>query len=196
MDLSSLVGTLMSADSLQGVGKTSKTDTNTVQSVLGAALPSLLSSAQAQSQDTATGFAEALLSHSKADTSNIASFLGKVDVEDGGKIVNHLLDADTLTAISKKAGVSKKDTKSVLSAAAPLLMSLLGQQTVSSASGSNASAIGAVASMLLQNADMGSLLGGLLGVESNTTASGKKKKPAAGKKQENIALNLLKNLLK
>ena len=196
MDLSSLVGTLMSADSLQSVGKTSKTDSKTVQSILGAALPSLLSSAQTQSQDATTGFAEALLSHSKADTSNIVSFLNKVDMEDGGKIVNHLLDANALTAISKKAGVSKKDVTSVLSAAAPLLMSLLGQQTVSSASGSNASAIGAVASMLLQNADVGSLLGGLLGVEGSTTASGKKKKPAANKKQTSVALNLLKKLLK
>lgn len=150
----------------------------------------------AQSQDATTGFAEALLSHSKADTSNIAAFLNKVDLEDGGKIINHLLDADALTAISKKAGVSKKDTKNVLSAAAPLLMSLLGQQTVSSASASNASAIGAVASMLLQNVDMGSLLGGLLGVEGNTTSSGKKKKPAANKKQTNVALSLLKKLLK
>lgn len=196
MDISSLVGTLMSADSLQSVGKTSKTDSKTVQSILGAALPSLLGSAQAQSQDATTGFAEALLSHSKADTSNIAAFLNKVDLEDGGKIINHLLDADALTAISKKAGVSKKDTKNVLSAAAPLLMSLLGQQTVSSASASNASAIGAVASMLLQNVDMGSLLGGLLGVEGNTTSSGKKKKPAANKKQTNVALSLLKKLLK
>ena len=125
MDISSLVGTLMSADSLQSVGKTSKTDSKTVQSVLGAALPALLGSAQAQSQDASTGFAEALLSHSKADTSDIASFLNKVDMEDGGKIVNHLLDADSLSAIAKKAGVSKRDTASVLSTAAPLLMSLL-----------------------------------------------------------------------
>ena len=196
MDISSLVGTLMSADSLQSVGKTSKTDSKTVQSVLGAALPSLLGSAQAQSQDASTGFAEALLSHSKADTSDIASFLNKVDMEDGGKIVNHLLDADSLSAIAKKAGVSKRDTASVLSTAAPLLMSLLGQQSVSSASASNASAIGAVTSMLLQNADVSSLLGGLLGVESNTTSSGKKKKPAANKKQTDVALNLLKKLLK
>lgn len=196
MDISSLIGTLMSADSLQSVGKTSKTDSKSVQSVLGAALPGLLSSAQAQSGDEATGFAEALLSHSKADTSDIASFLGKVDMEDGGKIVNHLLSGDAVADISRKAGVSKKDTTNILSAAAPLLMSLLGQQTVSSASDSNASAIGAVASALLQNADVGSLLGGLLGVESNTTASGKKKKPAAGKKQTNAVLGLLKNLLK
>lgn len=189
MDISSLIGTLMSADSLQGMGKTSKTDSKSVQSVLGAALPGLLSSAQAQSQDEATGFAEALLSHSKADTSDIASFLGKVDMEDGGKIVNHLLSGDAVADISRKAGVSKKDTTNILSAAAPLLMSLLGQQTVSSASGSNASAIGAMASTLLQNVDVGSLLGGLLGVGGNTTSSGKKK-------QTNVALNLLKKLLK
>ena len=195
MDISSLVGTLMSADSLQSVGKTSKTDSKTVQSVLGAALPSLLSSAQAQSQDTSTGFAEALLSHSKADTSNIASFLNKVDTDDGGKIVNHLLSSDAVADISRKAGVSKKDATNILSTVAPLLMSLLGQQSVSSASASNASAIGSVASMLLQNVDMGNLLGGLLGVESNTASSGKKK-PANSKKQENIAMNLLKNLLK
>lgn len=178
MDLSSLLGTLMSSASVQGLVQASHTNSNAVQSVLGAALPSLISGAQAQSQDPATGFADALLSHSKADTSDLASFLGKVDLEDGGKIIGHLLGKDKdsqLTAISDKAGVSTKDASDILSAAAPLLMSLLGKESVSSATGNSSSAIGSVASSLLQNVDIGSILAGLLG-------GGNTAQPAAAKK--------------
>ncbi len=191
MDLSSLLGTLMSSASVQGLGQASNTNSNAVQSVLGAALPSLISGAQAQSQDTATGFADALLSHSKDDTSDLASFLGKVDLEDGGKIISHLLGKDKdsqLTAISNTAGVAEKDTSNILSAAAPLLMSLLGKESVSSAADNSSSAIGSVASGLLQNVDVGSILAGILG-------GGNAAQPAAAKKTSLLG-KLLGKLLK
>ena len=166
MDISSLIGTMMSADSVQNIGKAAEADPKAVKNVLSAALPSLINGAKAQSEDTSTGFAEALLSHGKDDTSDLASFLGKVDLKDGGKIIGHLLgsaSSDEIAEISRKAGASKKDTSNILSAAAPLLMSLLGKQASSSSSDSSASAVGSVASLLLKNVDVGSLLGNLLG---------------------------------
>lgn len=166
MDISSLIGTMMSSDALQSIGKTAKLDDAAVKNVLTAALPSLLSGAKAQSEDTANGFAEALLSHGEKDTSDLAAFLDKVDLEDGGKIIGHLLGGsknDEISSIARAAGVDAKDTTSVMSAAAPLLMSLLGKQAASEASDKSASAVGSVASLFLKNADLGDLLGGLLG---------------------------------
>ena len=176
MDISSLIGTLMSADSTQGIGQTTNTNSSTVQNVLTAALPALLDGAKTQSQDTSTGFAQALLSHGQKDTSDIAAFLNKVDLIDGGKIVGHLLGSNSgsqISSIASSAGASKKDTSSILAAAAPLLMSLLGQQSAANTdSGAGTDAIGAAAALLLKNLDVGSILGSLLGVSS----SGKKGK--------------------
>lgn len=174
MDISSLLGTLLSSDSVQSIGQASNTNNNSVQNVLAAALPSLISGAQVQSQDTSTGFADALLSHSKDDTSNIASFLGNVDLEDGGKIIAHLLGKDKdsqLQSISNTTGVAQKDTTNILSAVAPLLMSLLGKESVSSAADNSSSAISSVASSLLQNVDVTSILAGLLGGGTQTASN-------------------------
>ena len=185
MDISSLVGTLMSADSVQNIGKATKTNKSAVTNVLAAALPSLLNGAKEQSADTSTGFADALLSHGKDDTSNLSSFLNKVDLDDGGKIIGHLLGSNAnaqVNTISQNTGVSKKDTNNILSAAAPLLMSLLGQQAASNASAQQSSAsannnaassaaIGTAASLLLSNMDVSSLLSGLLGGGNSQAAA-------------------------
>ena len=89
MDITSLIGTLLSSDSISGVSKTTKSSSSDVASVLSAALPLLLNGAQAQAEDknTAASFSKALASHGKDDTSDIASFLDKVDMEDGSKII-------------------------------------------------------------------------------------------------------------
>ncbi len=207
MDISSLVGTLMSSDSVSNLGKTTKTDNGTVKNVLSAALPSLLNGAKAQSEDSSSGFADALLSHGKKDTSNLASFLGGVDMTDGGKILGHLLGSksdDEISGIAKKAGASKKDTSDILSAAAPLLMSLLGKQSSSS---SGNSMLGDIASTLLQNVDVSDILGNLLGAgdsdskssasktKKKTASSAKKKTSSSKKKEENSVLGAVGDIL-
>ena len=175
MDISSLIGTLMSSDSLQNIASVAGTADKDVKDVLSAALPSLIDGAKEQCGDTATGFADALLSHGKADTSDLASFIKNIDIEDGGKIIGHLLGGkkeEQLDGIAKSTGVTKAGTANILSLAAPLLMSLLGQQATSSAEDSSPSAISSIASSLLGNADIGSILGSLLGGTSATgTAS-------------------------
>ena len=58
-------------------------------------------------------------------------------MEDGQKIVNHLLGketaAQTAQNISAKTGTSAANISNVLSAAAPLLMTLMGKQATKSA---------------------------------------------------------------
>ena len=146
---------------LSGLGQTTQTSNDDVQSVLTAALPSLLAGAQQQATgaDTSAGFAQALMSHGQNSTSDLNSFLNKVDLEDGNKILGHLLGSNSsaqINSIAKKSGVSTRSTASILCAAAPLLLSLLGQQ--SGANQSNASAS-------LINGSVASLLGGALGMQ-------------------------------
>ena len=194
MDINSLLGTLLSSDSVSGVSKATKADNNEVASVLNAALPMLLKGAKKQSEDkdTAESFATALLSHGKKDTSNLSSFLKNVDLDDGSKIIGHLLgkDDDSVKKIAKTSGVSTKKTGDILSAAAPLLMSLLGQESASKKSDNNVAL--ELAGALLKNVDVGDLIGDLLGGDSKKKKSSKKKDNDAGEIIGDILGALLK----
>ena len=194
MDMSSLLGVLLSSDSVSGVSKATKADNNEVASVLNAALPMLLKGAKKQSEDkdTAESFATALLSHGKKDTSNLSSFLKNVDLDDGSKIIGHLLgkDDDSVKKIAKSSGVSTKKTGDILSAAAPLLMSLLGQESASKKSDNNVAL--EIAGALLKNVDVGDLIGDLLGGDNKKKKSSKKKDNDAGEIIGDILGALLK----
>ena len=194
MDINSLLGTLLSSDSVSGVSKATKADNNEVASVLNAALPLLLKGAKKQSEDkdTAESFATALLSHGKKDTSNLSSFLKNVDLDDGSKIIGHLLgkDENSVKKIAKSSGVSAKKTGDILSAAAPLLMSLLGQESASKKSDNNVAL--ELAGALLKNVDVGDLIGDLLGGDNKKKKSSKKKDNDAGEIIGDILGALLK----
>lgn len=102
-------------------------------SVVEAVLPMLLRGmeSQAQNESTKQGFMKAVKDHGKDDSSDIANFLKNVDVDDGAKIVNHLLgsEAETVAAkANKKSGVSTKTILKVMAIIAPLLMSKLGNK--------------------------------------------------------------------
>ncbi len=198
MDISALMNSMLSSDSIKNLSKVSGATQKDVKKVLGSALPELLNGAVGQANDTATaeGFVGALSDHAKDDTSDVASFLSKVDLQDGGKILGHLLGAKTDETTEKaaaSAGVEKAKSSSILSAAAPLLMSLLGQQTSAESEQNNSSGIAGLMGSLLGSVDLGSLLGGLLGGSDNeeetTSASStgkkkKKKKKTSNKKDE------------
>ena len=183
MDLNALMQSLLSQDSLQNIESVTGTTEKQVKNVLSSALPSLLNGAMAQAtnEETAEGFVGALADHAKVDTADISSFFNGIDLTDGGKIVNHLLGDDkkaTTKEAAQKAGISQKKTGSILSAAAPLLMSLLGQQTASSSNSAsnNSSGIAGLMGSLLSNIDLGSILGGLLSSstqqQSNSNSGG------------------------
>jgi len=169
MDLNALVGTLLSGDSLSNMGKISGTSQNEVQDVLASVLPLLLNGAQnqAQNKNTATGFANALQNHAKADTSNLAAFLSNVDLDDGGKILGHLLGGEQQVATqraAKKAGLDIGKTATILAAAAPLLMSLMGQQSARKNNAARSNAVSPVGGdSLFGSADVVKLLSTLLG---------------------------------
>ena len=187
MDIQALMNSMLSSDSIKSLSKVTGTTQKDVKKVLGSALPDLINGAVGQANDagTAEGFVGALSDHAKDDTTDIASFLSNVDLQDGGKILGHLLGSGADAATEKaaaEAGVEKAQSGSILSAAAPLLMSLLGQQTSAESEQNNSSGIAGLMGSLLGNVDLGSLLGGLLGGSDSeeetttTTSTGKKKK--------------------
>lgn len=180
MDLTSMMKTMLSPDSIAKMSEKTGASTDEVKSVLLSALPAMLSGVQGQAsnRETVEGFAGALDSHAKDDTSDVAAFLSNVDINDGQKIVGHLLGGDKAAATraaAQKAGLSNKAAGSILGAAAPLLMSLLGQQVnqavqaqgqqqaAPSAGGLLAGLLGGGQQQATQSAGLGGLLGSLLG---------------------------------
>lgn len=154
MDLTSLMGALLSDNNVQSVSRKSGVSTGNVAGVLATALPMLLNGAnnQAQQKETTQSFHEAVLEHFKKDPE-------KVDLAEGEKIVDHLLgnDADKAEkAIAKQTGLSRAQVALILAAAAPIIMNMLGKQTSSQSSSASSTA---------------SLLGSLLGGGSNSSAS-------------------------
>lgn len=174
MDITSLLSTFMSGDSVSGLSSAANVSADSTKSILSAALPSLLSGAVSQSADseTAEGFAAALTQHAASDTSNLSSFLSGIDLDDGGKIISHLLGGktdSTVSQIAEQTGTTAQETSSVLSAAAPMLMSLLGQQTGSAQAAGTG--IADIMSSLMGNTDLTSVLSGLMGGSGNSAAA-------------------------
>lgn len=130
MDLSSIFGTLLSKEGISGIVEKTGASSGDVQNVLSSALPQLLSGADKQNtnSETSEGFVNALAQHAGNDTSNIASFFGKVDLQDGAKIIGHLLGKNGSDGVAQATGVNSASTSNILSSAAPMFMSLLGKQ--------------------------------------------------------------------
>ena len=183
MDVKSMLGTVVSQDSVKQISRSMNVPTKDVQNVLLSAIPALLGGAmdQANNQNTASGFVGALNQHSASDTSNLSSFLSSVDLDDGMKIIGHLLGGNSNAVAEQaaaKSGLDLGTTLKILAMAAPLLMSLLGktaqtqqqvqtqsatlqplQQNQQSGSGLN---ISSTLGSRLKNVDIGKLLISLL----------------------------------
>ncbi|MBO4988023.1 MAG: DUF937 domain-containing protein [Lachnospiraceae bacterium] len=198
MDINKLAGVLLGSDSISGLSSLTKVADKDVNSVLAEALPALLLGAnnQAKGKDTTESFAEALADHAKADTKDVEGFFGNIDLEDGAKIIGHLLGtekSDVTKKVAKKTGVSDDKTAMILAAAAPLLMSLLGQQA--DEDDNKSAGVEALIGALLENVDLVELLTGTSSNDSGKKKSTKKK--SAKKKEDNsVAGGLLNGLFK
>lgn len=198
MDINKLAGVLLGSDSISGLSSLTEVSDKDVNSVLAEALPALLNGAgqQAKGKDTTESFANALAEHAKADTKDVAGFFGNIDLEDGAKIIGHLLGAeksDVTKKVAKKTGVSDDKTAMILSAAAPLLMSLLGQQA--DEDDNKNAGVEALIGALLENVDLVELLTGASSKESGKK-KGTKKKAAKKKEDSSVAGSLINGLFK
>jgi len=216
MDLSSILQALASSDSIAAASEASGADADSTAKVLANALPLLMDGLHAQAHDDEknASVSKALSKHSQKDASDLTAFLGNVDVEDGSKIVSHLLGDNTqeaTKAIAKSSGVSTAQVIKILAVVAPLLMTLMGQQAkeenqtsgsglasvLSTLLGVGSSSHSSSASSASGNL-VGTLLSGILGTSSQ-------KEPnildsllgGSGKKQEaqNPLGNILESLL-
>lgn len=134
MDLNTLMKLMTSDNTVNALGSNSGTDSDAAMAVMSSLLPQLISGAsqQATNKKTAAGFQKALNDHSTANTRDIAAFIKSADLDDGEKIIQHLLGGETNTAVktaAKNAGISGKDAMKIAALAAPLLMGVLGQQS-------------------------------------------------------------------
>lgn len=178
----SLLNTVLGNDAVGALSKTSGAKKNQVESVIGAALPLMLEGMQ-QNANTKKGeqsLTQALADHASSDASDVKSFLSGVDAKDSAKILQHLFGDNTnktVSALSKKAGLDKGQTMSILLQLAPLLLSLLGQQNQNSSGG------------------VGSLLGSLLGGGSGSSGAGSLIGSLLGSGTSDAAGSLLGSLL-
>lgn len=196
MDASSILTTLLGSSSVSNIGKACDTDTGTVSAVLSQAVPALLKGADKQAADKASAksFASALADHAGVSTANLCTFMKNVDLDDGAKIIKHLLGsgaASTTKSIAKTAGTDVGTVSGILAAAAPLLMSLLGKSVGSDTS---ADALSSLIGSVMKNVNVGDVLGSLLGASGAKTSRAAKKSGTSGAVK--LAGDMLKGLLK
>jgi len=130
---------------------------------------------------------------------DMKGFIGNIDLEDGAKIIGHLLGAeksDVTKKIAKKTGVSDGKTAMILAAAGPLLMSLLGQQA--DEDDNKSAGVEVLIGALLENVDLVELLTGVSLDDSGKKGTKKstKKKTTKKKEENSVAGSLLNGLFK
>ena len=194
MDLTSiLLQSMLNDSSVKSLSKKTGASKDEVSSVLTAALPLLLKGAgqQAEDEETAESFADALDQHAESDTEDMDVFMDNVDMADGAKILSHLLGAETESTtkkVSKKSGTSKDNTAQILTAAAPLLMTMLGQENKKTKKSTKKKAsddlVGALLSAAIENVNMTDLLMSALtdSLSADADEEAPKKKAASTKK--------------
>ena len=170
MELNALMNTLLSSESIESISRTAGVSEEETRRVLAGALPQMLSGAEGQATDEATaeGFAKALNDHAQDDVSDVRGFLGGVDLIDGGKILAHLLGGGQnalMESTAASSGLKPAQVVKILSIAAPLLMSLLGQQAQQD---NSQAGVGTLMTALLGKTDTAKLI--------QTLLFGKKKK--------------------
>ena len=136
MDLVSLLKEgIASEQSIAAISKRNNTSPDKVSAVMMAAVPMLISEMKknAETDDGAKKLSNALDAHAVDDTSDISGFFDNVDMEDGAKILNHIMGSKNDTErveknLAAKTGLSKSQIAGILSLAAPLLLSYLGKE--------------------------------------------------------------------
>lgn len=152
---------------ISGVAGSTGQDESKTSSVLTMALPVLMKAMErnASTPEGAEGLFGALKKHDGGILDNLGGlFGGGVDrevVNDGGKILGHVLgnrQQGVEKVLSEKSGIDIGSIGNILKVAAPILMGVLGKQTRQQ--------------NVRRPADMGSVLGGLLGGGSTQKEQG------------------------
>ena len=163
MDITNILGALTGNDTISEISKKFNIESNKVSSVISTALPTLIGAMQknASTESGATALAKALSDHA-GDAGSLISNLKNVDINDGAKILSHVLGGNLtsiLSKIGKQTGTTDNQVSNILSSIAPSLLNILGK---------------------LNNSGKGSDLGGLLSVVLGAAGNGGKKSGGLG----------------
>ena len=151
MDMETIMKLMLSSGALDQVTEKLGIDEKGAEAAIETVLPMLLKGMQGQmkNQDTQFGFMQALMDHSKDDTDDLKKAVKNVDMNDGAKIVNHLLGAEQeelAAKAKKKSGLDTKTILKIMAILAPILMSKMGKtaktQTANTGSGDMFSVVG------------------------------------------------------
>lgn len=134
MDILELLsGQLDSEKVLQQLSMTSGADSSQVQKVVQMGLPALLESLgrNSKTEQGASSLAKALDSHKDDKVDDIEDFLKNVNLDDGSKIIGHVLGGNKQKVqrnLAKQTGVEDNQVSSIMNQLAPLLLGTLGKQ--------------------------------------------------------------------
>ena len=173
MDLNSILGVLTAGNAVNDMGKQFNMNSNQVNSVISAALPTLIGAMQKNTatESGASSLAGALASH-LGDGINLSS----AGLTDGGKILGHILGNNsnsTFSALAKQTGTSSSQVSGILSAIAPMLLGLLGkgQKSTNTSIGGLGGLLGGLlvsgGGSSKASSGLGGLLGGAMGDKNN-----------------------------
>jgi len=134
MDL--LSGQLNNEKVLKQLSKSTGANSSQIQQAMKMGLPVLMQAMgkNAASPDGAASLAKALDNHKDDKTDNIEEFLKGANLEDGSKILNHILGSKNTaiqTNIAKQTGLKSEQASNLMSQLAPLLLGTLGKQKAS-----------------------------------------------------------------
>ena len=151
MDMETIMKMMLTSGALEQVSGMLGVDDKSAETAIKYVMPLLLQGMQSQmkSDDTKYGFLQALNDHSKQDTKDLKKAVKNVDVDDGYKIVKHLLGAEEeelAAKAKKKSGLDTKTILKIMAILAPILMSKMGQtakkETAKSSSGDMMKVVG------------------------------------------------------
>lgn len=163
MDIKDVMEMAIKAGAVEQVGKMMGVSDKDASKAIAEILPVLIQGmqGQARSKDTKDGFLKALDDHGKDDTSDIAKFIKNVDLDDGVKIVNHLLGSkekeEVAARAGKKSGLDAGTIVKIMAIVAPILMTQMGKKAKTEAQKSSGD-VGGIVGNLLDNVDVGDVI--------------------------------------
>jgi hypothetical protein len=163
MDMTSVMEMALKSGALEQVSGMLGIDEKNAESAIEVVMPMLLKGMQGQmsNKETQPGFMQALMDHSADDTDDLKKAVKNVDMDDGAKIVNHLLGAEQeelAAKAKKKSGLDTKTILKIMAILAPLLMSQMGKEAKEETAKSGSGDMSGVVGKLLDNVDVGDVI--------------------------------------
>ena len=134
MDLSNLLGSLLSdGQTIDEIAKKVGARPEEVQKAAKLSVPTLVEALNknAKDEEKRASLNKALEDHSEDNVEDLQGFLGSMDLQDGQKMLGHILGGkknQVESSISKSSGLSSSQVTGLLAMLAPVLIGMLGKK--------------------------------------------------------------------